>query len=70
MQEQNTCRELTLHETGDIRRLGRPAFGWLDSVEEDLKKMIVTNLRRKSQDRDQWRSIVKEARVQHGLYRQ
>jgi hypothetical protein len=49
-----------------IQRVGRPAIRWLD-LAEDLKKMVVRNWRRKSRDRDQWRAIVKEAEVHHGL---
>jgi hypothetical protein len=36
---------------------------WLESIEEDLKKMGVRNWRRKSQDREQWRTILEEAKV-------
>jgi hypothetical protein len=46
MQEQNPCRKLTLLKPED-------------SGEEDLKTMGVSNWSRKSQDRDQWREIVK-----------
>jgi hypothetical protein len=67
MQEQNPCRKLTLHKPEAARRVGRPAIRWLDSAEEDLKRMDVRNWRRKSQDRDQWRAIVKEAEVHRGL---
>jgi hypothetical protein len=39
----------------------------LDSAEEDVRTVDVTNWRRKSQDRDQWRAIVKVAKVRYGL---
>lgn len=42
MQEQNPCRELTLHKPENTRQVGRPAIRWLDSV-EDLKKIGITN---------------------------
>jgi len=67
MQEQNPCRKLTLHKPEGTRRVGRPAIRWLDSIEEDLKIMGVRNWRRKTQDRDQWRAIVEEAKVHCGL---
>jgi hypothetical protein len=35
MQEQSPCRKLTLHKPEGTRRVGRPAIGWLDSVEDD-----------------------------------
>jgi hypothetical protein len=41
----------------------------MDSFEEDLKTTGVINWRRKSQDRDQWKAIVKEAKAHHGLQR-
>jgi hypothetical protein len=49
------------------RRVGRPAVRWMDSDEEEWRITGVTSLKRKSQDRDQWRHIVKEAKVLHGL---
>jgi hypothetical protein len=66
-QAQNPCRKSTLHKPDGNPRAGRPAVRWLDSVEEDLKTMGVRNWRRKTQDRDQWRAIVKETKVHHGL---
>jgi hypothetical protein len=48
-------------------RAGRHAIRWLDSVEEYLKTVGVRNWRRKSHDRDQWRAVVKEAKVHHEL---
>jgi hypothetical protein len=40
LQEQNPCRNLTLHKAENTRRLGRP---YQDSVEDDLKTMGVRN---------------------------
>jgi hypothetical protein len=67
MQEQNPCRKLALHKPEGTRQVGRSAVGWLDSFGEDLQTMGVRDWRPKSQDRDQWRAIVKEAKVKHGL---
>jgi hypothetical protein len=39
----------------------------MDLVEEDLKALGLRNWRRKPQDRQQWRAIVKEAKVHHIL---
>jgi hypothetical protein len=66
MQEQNPCRKLTLCKPEGTRRVSRSAIRWLQSV-EDLKTMGVRNWRRKSHDRDQWRAIVKDYKVHHGL---
>jgi hypothetical protein len=48
MHEQNPCRKVTLHKPEDTRRDCRPATGWLDSIEEDIKIMGVRNWRRKT----------------------
>jgi hypothetical protein len=60
IQELNPCRKLTLHKPEATRRAGRPAVTCLDSVEEDMKAMGFRHWKRKSQDLDQWRAIVKE----------
>jgi hypothetical protein len=62
-------QELTLHKPEGTRRVGRPAIRCLDSVEEDLKTMGIRNWRQKSKDLDQWRAIVKEAKVHNGQLR-
>jgi hypothetical protein len=45
---------LSLYRSGAFpegtRRVGKPAVRWLDSAEEDLKKMGVRNWRRQSQE--------------------
>jgi len=41
MRELDSCRKLTVHKLEGIRRVGKPELRWLESVEEDLKKMIV-----------------------------
>jgi hypothetical protein len=66
-QERNPCRKLTLRTQDGTRRVGRPAIRWLDSIEGDLKLMRVRNWRRKTQDRDQRRAIVEEAKIHCGL---
>jgi hypothetical protein len=67
MQEQSPCRKLTVHRPEGTGRVGRPAIGWLDSIEEDLKIMGIRNWKRRTQDRDQWRAIVEEAKFHCGL---
>jgi hypothetical protein len=67
MQEQNPYRKLTVHKPDSTRRVGRPVVRWLDSIEDDLKILGITNWRRKTRDRDQLRAIMEEAKVQSGL---
>jgi hypothetical protein len=67
MQEPDPCRKLTLNKPEGTWRVGRPSARWLESVETDLRKMGVKNWRRKAQDREQWRTILKEGKVHQGL---
>jgi len=41
MQELEPCRKLTLLKAESTRRVGKPKLRWLQSAEEDLKKMGV-----------------------------
>jgi hypothetical protein len=56
-----------LHKPEGTRHVGKPRAKWLESVETDLRKMGVKNLRRKTQDREQGRTILKEAKFHQGL---
>jgi hypothetical protein len=47
MQELDPCRKLVLLEPESTRRIGKPNWSWLWSVEEELKKI---ERRLKSQD--------------------
>jgi hypothetical protein len=67
MQELDPCRKLTDLEKEGTRRVGKPKLRWLESVEEDLKNMDLRNWRRKSQDREQWRAILEEAKLHQEL---
>jgi hypothetical protein len=61
MQELDPCRKLTLYKPEGSWCVGKPRVRWLESVETDLKKMGVSNWRCKTQDQEQWRTILKEA---------
>jgi hypothetical protein len=63
MQELDPCRKLTLLKPEGIQQVGKPGLRWFESDEEDLKNMGVRNWRRKSQDQDQWRAILVQAKV-------
>jgi len=45
MQGMDPCRELTVLKPDGTRRVGKPKLRWLESIEEDLNKMGVRNLR-------------------------
>jgi hypothetical protein len=67
MQEVGPCRKLTLHKPEGTRRVRKPRVRWLESVETDLRKMGVKSWRCKMQDREEWRTILREAKVHQGL---
>jgi hypothetical protein len=50
-----------------LRLVRRPRKRWLDEVEQDLKQMGVRGWRKRAQNRDEWRGILKETKVLHGL---
>jgi hypothetical protein len=63
MQGLDPRRKLTLLKPEGIRRVGKPQLSWLESFAGDLKNMDVRNWRRKYKDREQWRTILEEAKV-------
>jgi hypothetical protein len=52
---------------GGGRRRERPRKRWLDDVEHDLQQLGIGNWRLKTRDRVEWRTAVREAKVQLGL---
>jgi hypothetical protein len=63
MQEQKPCGKLILHKAEGTRQVGRPAIRLLGY----LKTMGIRDWRQKSQDWDQWRSVIEEVKVHHEL---
>jgi hypothetical protein len=45
------------------RRMGRTRLRWLEYVEEDPREMKVKRWREKAVDREEWASIIKEAKA-------
>ena len=67
MQELDPCRKIILLKPEGTQHVGKPRLRWFESVEEDLKNMGVRNWRRKSQDQEQWKAILVQAKVDRGL---
>jgi hypothetical protein len=67
VQELDPCRKLTLHKPDSTQCVRKPRLRWLESVEEDLKKMGIRNWRCKLLHRKQWRTIFEVANVHQGL---
>ena len=49
------------------RRKGRPRLRWTDDDVADLRAMKIRQWTEKSEDREQWRLVVKEAKAHPGL---
>jgi hypothetical protein len=45
------------------RKVGRPRLRWLDDVENDLRVMKITRWRKNAQNREEWASVSKKAKV-------
>jgi len=57
-----------IHTTPEgSRSVGRPRLRWMDDVREDLRRMGVTNWSILAHRRDDWKMVVKEAKVLQGL---
>jgi hypothetical protein len=52
--------------TGSKRR-GRPRMGWPEDVERELRDVKVERRRQKEFDREEWASVIKEAKAVRGL---
>jgi hypothetical protein len=48
----------------EVRRgRGRPILRWIDDVEDDLRKLGVKRWKAKALDREEWASIIREAKA-------
>ena len=45
------------------RRRGRPRLRWMEDLEKDLADMKVKRRRQKAVDKEEWASIIKEAKA-------
>jgi hypothetical protein len=62
----NETRSLTKIFEGKLegrKGRGRPRLRWMDDVEDDLRKLGVKRWRAKALDRQEWASIIREAKA-------
>jgi hypothetical protein len=67
MSEERVVKKLYQNIPEGSRNVGRPMLRWMDDVREDLRRMGVTNWRIRAHRRDDWKTVVKEAKVLQGL---
>jgi len=48
------------------RRMGRPTSRWLEDAVKDLCEMQVKRWRQKAVDREEWASVIMEAKAHRG----
>jgi hypothetical protein len=66
MSDDRSTKKLYSNKPEGLKLVGKPRKRWLDEVEQNLKQMGVRGWRRRAQNREEWRSILKEAKVLHG----
>ena len=67
MSEERVVKRLCQNTPEGSRSVGRPRLRWTDDVREDLRRMGVTNWRIRAHRRDDWKMVVKVAKVLQGL---
>jgi len=63
MDETRAVKKLFEEKIEGRRGRGRRRLRWIDDVEEDIRKLGVKRWRRKALDREEWASIIKEAKA-------
>jgi hypothetical protein len=67
LSEERVVKRLYQNTPEGSRNVGRPRLRWLDDVREDLKRMGVMNWRIRAHRRDDWKPVMKAAKVLQGL---
>jgi hypothetical protein len=71
MQDNLSCKKITLDKPEGRRRVGGPNIrwmdGWMDGVTKDAERLGVRNWRIKARDRDCWRRLLESVKTLHGL---
>jgi hypothetical protein len=63
MNETRVARKILDDKPGGKRRRGRPRLRWTDDVEADLRNMGIKRWRTEALNREEWASIIKEAKA-------
>ena len=63
MNETRSVKKILEGKLEGRRDRGRPRPRWINSVEDDLRKLNVKRWRMKALNREEWTSIIREAKV-------
>ena len=63
MKETRSVKKIFEGKLEGRRSEGRPRLRWINNVEDDLRKLGVKQWRTKALDREEWASIVREAKA-------
>ena len=61
--KRNNDKDMKLATWKGRRGRGRPRLRWINDVEDDLRKLGVKRWRTKAMEREEWASIIKEAKA-------
>jgi hypothetical protein len=68
MAEDNIVQRIKRWKSMSKRPIGRPKTHWEDDVLEDIKNINVHKWKKVSQNRDNWKKVVEQARTLNRLY--
>jgi hypothetical protein len=66
MDQRRVVKKIFESKPDGRRKVGRPKLRRLDDVENDFRVMKVKRWRRKAQNREEWASVINEAKVLKG----
>jgi hypothetical protein len=66
MDHGRTVKKIFESKPEGSRRTGRPRLRWLEDVQKDLREMEVNRWRQQAVDREEWASVIREAKAVRG----